>query len=261
MVFYHNINPVLLNLGPLQVRWYGLMYVLSFLFVYWYAKKSSREGKIKLTDEQIDTFLLWMTIALIAGARVFDVVFWDWPTYSQNPIRILAIWEGGLSFHGGLFGIVIAGYLLCKKYKIKFLQLADVLAVPLALGQAFGRIGNFINGELYGKVTTLPWGVNFHNEAFKGGTNALIFRHPAQLYEAAYDVVIFATLWKMRNKKMPQGYLLGIFLIMYSIFRTLTEFIRESEGVMVGPLTMAQALNIPMFVLGIWILVSQRRAK
>ena len=257
MVFYHNIEPVLLKLGPLEIRWYGIMYLLSFLFVYWYAKKSAKEGKLKLTEEQIDNVMLWLTIALITGARLFDVIFWDSSTFVQQPLKIFAIWEGGLSFHGGLSGMIIAGYLLCKKYRIKLLQFADVFAVPLALGQVFGRIGNFINGELYGGPTTLPWGINFANEISNAGT--AVFRHPAQLYEAVYDIIIFATLWKLKDKNLPQGTLLAIFLIMYSIFRTLTEFIRI-ETATIGPLTMGQALNIPMFITGIWILARQKKS-
>lgn len=258
MAFYHNINPVLLQLGPLQIRWYGLMYVLSFLFVYWYVKKASRENKIKLTEEQIDNSMLLMTIALIIGARLFDVIFWDFSTFAQQPLKIFAIWEGGLSFHGGLTGILITSYLLCKKYKIKLLQFADVFAVPLALGQTFGRIGNFINGELYGGPTTLPWGINFHNELNQAGT--AIFRHPTQIYEAIYNLIIFATLWKLKNKNLPPGTIFATFLIMYSIFRTLTEFIRV-ENTTIGPLTMSQALNIPMFIIGIWVMVKAVKAR
>lgn len=256
MVFYHNINPILFDIWPLQVRWYGLMYVLSFLFVYWFVRKCSREGKLKLSEEQIDNFMIWQAIALIAGARLFDFIFWDWQVFASNPLKIFAIWEGGLSFHGGLFGIIIATILLCKKYNVKFLDVADVFVIPLALGQAFGRIGNFINGELYGFPTTLSWGVNFGNELDVLGNP--VFRHPVQLYEVLYDLVIFTTLWFIKDKNLPRGYFLGIFLIMYSIFRTLTEFVRVQD-VMWGSLSVGQALNIPVFVAGIFLLVKMRR--
>ena len=256
MAFYHNIDPILLTLGPLQIRWYGIMYVLSFLFVYWYVKKSAKQGKIKLTEEQIDNSMLWLTISLITGARLFDVIFWDFAAFVQQPLKIFAIWEGGLSFHGGLFGIIITTYFLCKKYKIKLLQFTDIFAVPLSLGQAFGRIGNFINGELYGPQTTLPWAVNFHNEINQAGT--AVFRHPTQLYEVIYDIIIFTVLWKLKDKNLSPGTIFAAFLIMYSIFRTLTELIRV-ENITIGPLTMSQALNIPMFIIGIWILIKQKK--
>jgi len=232
------------------------MYVLSFLFVYWYAKKAAKENKIKLSEEQIDNIMLWLTIALIIGARLFDVLFWDFGYYSKNPIEILAIWQGGLSFHGGLLGIVITTYLLCKKYKIKFRNFADIFVVPLALAQAFGRIGNFINGELYGFPTKLPWGINFANELDALGNP--VFRHPSQLYEVMYNLIIFAVLWKLKDKKMPQGYLFAIFLVMYSLFRSITEFIRVPD-ITFGQITMGHILNIPMFIIGITLLVKLKR--
>lgn len=252
MVFFHNIDPVLLHLGPFEVRWYGLMYVFAFLFVLWYIKKSVAEKKIELSDEQIDSFFVWLTVALIVGARLFSVLFWDFNYYSQHPLEILAFWKGGLSFHGGIFAMFLTAFWLCKKHSIRLLNFADIFIVPLALGQMFGRFGNFINGELYGIPTSLPFGVNFHNEVNAVGN--FVFRHPNQLYEASYDLVIFAVLWLLKDKKAKDGFLFGLFLIMYAVFRTLTEFIRAPEG-MLGPLTISQVLNIPMFIAGVWLLL------
>lgn len=247
MVFFHNINPVLLDFGPFEIRWYGLMYVFAFLFVWWYLKKFS-----KLNEEQIDGFLTWLTIALIVGARLFAVLFWDFDYYSQHPLEIFAFWKGGLSFHGGLLAMFLTAIWLCKKHNIHLLNFADIAIVPLALGQMFGRIGNFINGELYGVATSLPWGVNFHNEVDALGN--FVFRHPNQLYEASYDLVIFAILWSLKDKRKKDGFLFGLFLVMYAVFRTLTEFIRAPEG-MLGPLTISQVFNIPMFIAGLWLLL------
>lgn len=258
MAFYHTINPVLLHLGPLEIRWYGVMYALSFLFVYWYIKKASREQKISLTETQIDSFLLWLTISMLFGARLFSVLFWDFTYYMQHPIQILAFWNGGLSFHGGFSGVLVASLFLCRKHKIPLLHFADVIIVPLALAQALGRIGNFINGELYGVPTTLPWAVNFGGEI--NATGNPVFRHPNQVYEAGYDLLIFITLWQLKGKKYQSGTLFALFLLLYSVFRTLTEFIREPEG-MVGPLTISQALNIPLFILGITILWHNKKVQ
>ncbi len=232
------------------------MYVFGFLFVYWYARKCLRENKIRITEEQLDNIMAWLTVALIAGARLFDVIFWDFAYFTQHPLKIFAIWEGGLSFHGGLAGVIIATYLLCKKYNIKFLNFADVFAVPLSLAQVFGRIGNFINAELYGFPTKLPWGVNFGSEVDILG-NA-VFRHPAQLYEVFYNLVIFAVLWKLKDKKIPQGYLFAVFLVLYSIFRSITELIRVQD-VAFGQITMGHILNIPLFAIGIWLVIKLKR--
>jgi phosphatidylglycerol:prolipoprotein diacylglycerol transferase len=155
-----------------------------------------------------------------------------------------------LSFHGGLLGGLIAGYLFARRRKIKFLNLCDICIVPIALGQALGRVGNFINGELFGRITNVPWAVKF--------PGAEGYRHPSQLYEAAYDVVIFLVLLSLRKKKMANGSLLALFLILYSVFRFITEYFREPTA-FVGPLTLGQALNIPMFVAGIALLYWVRR--
>ncbi len=245
MVFYHSINPVILDLGPLEIRWYGVMYVIAFIITYLYLKNSVKEGRIKLTEDDVDWYMVIVTVSLIIGARVFEVLFYEPSYYFANPSRIIAIWQGGLSFHGGLIGIILASYLFCRKKGVTFFELADVMVVPLALGLAFGRIGNFINGELYGRITNVPWAVKF--------PSAEGFRHPSQLYESAKNIVIFLTLFSLRNKKFPNGYLFALFLTMYSAFRFLIEFVREPT-VMLGPLTLGQLFNIPMFAVGVWMM-------
>ncbi len=251
-MWVHNLNPILLSLGPIEIRWYGLMYVLSFIIVYIYARAVVKHKKIDISLKELDDLMIWLVAAMIIGARLFEVVFYNHTYYLANPSEIIAIWHGGLSFHGGLAGVLIAGYAFSKKKKINFLQLCDVFVVPLALAQAFGRIGNFINGELYGRITSLPWGVKF--------SSAEGFRHPSQLYEVAYDLAIFAFLFVQRNKKKAHGYFVAWFLILYPFFRFLTEFVREPE-VMIGPLTMGQCLNIPMFILGVYLLYRIKKFK
>lgn len=252
MVFYHTLDPVIANIGPLEIRWYGLMYVLTFILVYLYVRAAVKHKKIKLNINDVDNLMVWLTVALIVGARVFEVLFWEPGYYFANPAEIIAVWHGGLSFHGGLVGVLLVGYIFARKKKISFLHLCDIFVVPLALGQAFGRIGNFINGELYGRVTSLPWGVKFQD--------AEGFRHPSQLYEVAYDLVIFGFLYFQRNMKKPHGYFVAWFLILYPFFRFLTEFVREPSA-MVGPLTMGQVLNIPMFIAGVYLLYRVKKTK
>ncbi len=241
MVFEHTLNPVLFHLGPLELRWYGVMWALSFLFLYWYVRRAARQGLIALTDDDVDRLMVWLTVGVLLGARLFEVFIWEWPYYAANPGEIIAIWHGGLSFHGGLIGGLIAGWQFARRRNLSFLNLADVCIVPITLGQMLGRMGNFINGELWGRITSMPWAVKF--------SGADGYRHPSQLYEAAYDLLIFAVLWKMRKKSLPHGSLLAIFLMLYAVFRFITEYFRQPT-VMIGPFTLGQVLNIPMFLLG-----------
>lgn len=242
MVFVHNLNPVFLDLGFIEIRWYGVMYVLAFLFAYWYARKRIRDKKTSLAENELDTLLLWCVVGMIVGARVFEVFVWNWNYYAANPGEIIKFWHGGLSFHGALAGIIVAGWLFARSKKKSFLELADLFVVPGALGNAFGRIGNFINGELYGRITDVPWAV-----VFPGVEGP---RHPSQLYEAFYNVLVFAVLWFLKDKKMRFGSLFAAWLVLYAAARFVTEFFREPT-VMVGPLTLGQALNIPMILAGI----------
>jgi len=242
-MFTHTINPTILQLGPLEIRWYGLMYVLAFFVTYYYIKSAIKSGKLNITDKELDNWLGLSVICMILGARLFYAIFYN-PTYFISaPWKILFVWEGGLSFHGGFLGVAAATLWFARKKEIPFLRLADVLCVPIALGNAFGRIGNFINGELYGIATSLPWGV-----VFQGAEGA---RHPTQLYEAAYNVVIFGILYSLRNKKWKDGTLFGVFMILYGIFRFSVEFIKDLP--MYGPLTMGQWLTLPVFLIGIWL--------
>jgi len=176
---------------------------------------------------------------------LFEIIFYNPVYYFTYPLKMIAIWQGGLSFHGGLAGAFLAAYYFCKKRKIQFLELADIIVIPTALALALGRIGNFLNGELYGRITSLPWGVKFQN--------AEGFRHPSQLYESLKNGIIFITLWKVKEIKRKPGFLFSIFLIMYGTLRFFVEFVREPE-VMVSFLTMGQVLSIPMILIGIYLL-------
>ena len=190
--------------------------------------------------------LLYIIIGTVLGARTLYVVVYNLPFYLSNPFEIIAVWHGGLSFHGGLIGAVIAGFYFCKRKKIDFYEIADISVIPLALGLALGRLGNFINGELYGRITNVPWAVKF--------PDAEGFRHPSQIYESLKNLLIFFTLWKLSDKKLPKGFIFWLFVVMYSALRFIVEFFRQPDEQLgfIGFLTMGQVLSIVMFVIGIF---------
>jgi len=251
MVWVHNLNPILLDLGPVQIRWYGLMWVLGFLFTYWYVRQRIKQGKAPLNLEELDSMMVWGTLGVLIGARLGEILIYRFPYYLASPLKVFAVWEGGLSFHGALVGILVAAWFWCRKYKKDLLQIADTFVIPLALANTFGRLGNFINGELPGRLTTLPWGMQF--PGVEG------FRHPSQLYEAAYNVVLFAILHFNRDKKWKPGSFFALWLMLYAVARFITEFFREPE-IYVGLLTMGQFLNVFVFAagLGLWLYVRRK---
>lgn len=244
-MFYQNIDPVLLRIGPMEIRYYGLMYAIGFLAGYFILRHLSSKRKIDLSDDDLMDFLIYMMIGLIVGARILYIIFYSPAYYVAHPSDALMIWKGGLSFHGGLIGVIAAGMIFCRRKRIRFMQMADIAVVPFAFGLILGRIGNYMNGELYGRPTELWWGVGFSGED--------VFRHPSQVYEAFKNFVIFITLWSIDYEKVPEGFYLGCFMVMYSAMRFLIEFVREPEIMMWG-LTMGQILSIPLFLAGISVL-------
>jgi len=245
-MFIHNINPVLVSLGPFQIRYYGLFFVLGFVFAYFIINHLAKKKHLELSKDDVADYLLYLIIGIILGARIFYVFVYNLQFYLSNPLQIIAVWNGGLSFHGAIIGGVIAGYYFCKKKNISFYQMADLTVIPLALGLALGRLGNFTNGELYGRVTDVSWSFKFRD--------AEGFRHPSQLYESAKNLIIFFTLWIIKDKKLPQGFMFWLFVIMYSALRFTVEFFRQPDpqlGFIIGFLTMGQILSIIMFVIGL----------
>ena len=245
MVFYHNIDPVLLRIAGFEIRYYGLIIVLSLILAYFMLPYLAKKKKLNLSKEKIENLLFYTALAGLIGARLFIVFIYHPSYYLSNPLEIFKIWKGGVSFHGALLFGLLAVYFFCKKHKLKFLEIMDLLIIPTALGFALGRIGNFLNGELYGRITSVPWAVKF--STVEG------FRHPSQLYESAKNFLIFFTLLFLNKKKHKPGFLLAIFLIMYSVLRFLIEFVREPE-IYISFLTMGQFLNILMFIAGIYLL-------
>jgi len=245
-MYIHNIDPVLISLGPFEIRYYGLLFVLGFVIGYFMLNYLAKRKNLDLSKDDIADFLLYIIVGTVLGARFFYVFVYNLPFYFGNPGQIFALWNGGLSFHGGLIGAAIAGFLFCKKKKIDFYQIADIVVMPLALGLALGRLGNFTNGELYGRITDVPWAVQF--------SGAEGFRHPSQIYASFKNLLIFFTLWSIKDKQLPNGFMFWLFVIMYSALRFTVEFFRQPDeqlGFIIGFLTMGQILSIIMFSAGL----------
>jgi len=244
---HHIIDPILIEYGPLRVSWYGLLYVFGFLISYLLVLYQVRRKDFGLSKPEIENLFFYLIIGLALGARLGYVVFYNFGMYLQTPWEIFAIWHGGMSFHRGLIGVVLVGILFSRKYKKSFWKLADLLTVTAPVGLALGRIGNFINGELYGRVTQAPWGMVFP----LGGP---LPRHPSQLYESALEgFLLFAVLWRLKDKKIPEGAILALFLIFYGVFRFFIEFFREPDaqlGFILGPFSMGQVLCFLMILGG-----------
>jgi phosphatidylglycerol:prolipoprotein diacylglycerol transferase len=254
-----DFNPILIDLGVIKVSWYGLMYVFGFFGSYLLVRYQMKRKDFGVSKLDIENLYFYLILGLIIGARLGYVLFYDLKMYLADPLEIFAIWHGGMSFHGGLIGVLIVGILFAWKNEKSFWKIADLIIVTVPIGLGLGRIGNFINGELYGRVTQAPWGMIFP----KGGP---LPRHPSQLYESALEGgVLFVVLWLLKDRKLPEGTLLAIFLGLYGVFRFVVEFFREPDaqlGLIIGPFTMGQILTTFM-VLGSIVLIFylQRRGE
>lgn len=254
-MIFHNINPVLLDLGVVSIRYYGLVYVIGFLIAYFLLVHFAGQNKIQnLTREKTDEYLLWLMIGLIIGARLFEVLFWEPKYYFSNPAEIIMIWHGGMSFHGGLFGAAFVSYFFCKKHKIKFYDLADLLVIPVAIMLFFGRIANFINGELWGKPTGVSWlCIDYSKSQFMSGLPSGC-RHPSQVYEALKNAFIFGVLVFMKGLKLPKGFLFWSFAALYGYLRFIVNIWREDTPILLG-FSIGQILSFLMGILGTIMLV------
>jgi len=251
-----DFNPFAVELGPIQVTWYGLMYVFGFTISYLIVRYRVKKKDFGISLGEVEDLYFYVILGLMLGARLGYVLFYDLKMFLSNPIEIFYFWHGGMSFHGGLIGVLTVGIFFCWKRKISFWKLSDLFIVTAPIGLALGRTGNFINGELYGRVTDVPWGMIFP----KGGS---LPRHPSQLYESVLEgVVLFIVLWMLKDRKHPDGYLLAIFFFWYGIFRFLVEFFREPDiqvGFVLGPFSMGQLLSVFMIVIGISLMMYLKR--
>jgi phosphatidylglycerol:prolipoprotein diacylglycerol transferase len=255
----HLLDPVLVTIGPLQIRWYGVLYALGFILGYFILIKLAKEKKLSLSRDDIGDVVFYLIIGIVLGARVIYILFYNLGYYVSNPLEMLALWHGGLSFHGGFLGAIVAIYLFSRKKKMHFYEISDMVVVPAALALVLGRIGNFINGELYGRITNVPWCIDYSQnphltEQIEG------CRHPSQLYESLYSFIMFITLFLLNKKNLPRGVLTWGFVAMYGLFRTLAEFFRQPDaqlGFLFGGLTMGQLLSIPMLLIGSYMVWNQ----
>ena len=261
MIYTHNIDPVIVTLGPIDLYWYGAMYAISFLVIDYMMKANYFNlNKYNLSSTQTDKILFVSLVFLLLGGRLGYVIFYNFDYYLQFPIKILFIWEGGMSFHGALLGVIIAIFSLGKSIKLNFLQLTDFIVLYVPIGLFFGRIGNFINAELYGTPTNSSWGVIFPRLDS-------IPRHPSMLYEAFFEgVVLFVILLFLSRKHSDrQGFLTSIFLIFYSIFRFMIEFVRVPDShigyIWNDWLTLGQLLSLPMMFFGLLLLTKFKRSQ
>ncbi|MBE9563238.1 MAG: prolipoprotein diacylglyceryl transferase [Proteobacteria bacterium] len=248
MLIYPDIDPILLQIGPLKIHWYGMMYLTGFGLAWWLGSRRLLQDKI-FTSDQLSDLIFYAAIGVVLGGRIGYVLFYDFNNYIAEPLNILKVWQGGMSFHGGFVGVLLAVWLYARKLNLPFFKITDFIAPLIPLGLGAGRIGNFINGELWGRHTDVPWGMVFSHIDD-------IPRHPSQLYQAFLEgLVLFIILWLFSKRPRPTMAVSGLFLICYGAFRFLTEFVREPDYhlgfIAFDWMTMGQILTIPMLIVGV----------
>ncbi len=249
MLTYPEIDPVALAIGPVKVHWYGLMYVIGFIAGWWLARRRAADPRSTWKPVDVDDVIFFAAVGVIGGGRLGWILVYGFDALLADPFAIVRVWEGGMSFHGGLIGVMIAVAIFARRRSRKVADVFDFMAPLPAIGLFAGRIGNFINGELWGKPTDLPWGMLVNGKVL----------HPSQLYEAAFEgIVLFAILWWFTSQPRPRMAPAGLFLTLYAIFRFGVEFVRVPDlhiGYLAfGWLTMGQLLTFPVLAAGIWML-------
>lgn len=273
-MIYPEIDPIALSLGPLKIHWYGLMYLLGMLGGWALARWRIKDSNSGWTPQQVDDLLFYCAVGVVLGGRLGYILFYGFNDWLADPLRILRVWEGGMSFHGGFLGVLAAMWLYQRKYGKRFFELTDFIAPFIPIGLFTGRLGNFINGELWGKPTDLPWAMQLHCDRFlslcrdklglPAGSEWTPALHPNQLYEALGEgLLLFALLWWFSSKPRPRMAVSALFLIGYGLFRFLIEFVRMPDahlGYLAGGwLTMGQILSLPMIIIGIILMVTAYR--
>lgn len=249
-MWIHNLNPTLLSFGPLEIRWYGLCYVFGFFLSIWWLNYLRKKNKLNLTKDEIWDLAFYLMLGVIIGSRLFEI-FWEPSIYLYHPIELLKFWQGGMSFHGGLTGIIIAGLIYCKKKKISFLEMADAMSFPTMFALALGRIANFINGELVGRVWNGRWCVIFPDYDN-------LCRHPSILYAAAYRFLISGELlWLSLKDKFQPGFIFLNFVLLEGIGRFMVDFYREDT--IYGGLVLGQWFSLVMILVALFFWIKKYR--
>ncbi|MGA9341602.1 MAG: prolipoprotein diacylglyceryl transferase [Rhodanobacteraceae bacterium] len=277
MHYFVDINPIAFSIGPVAVHWYGIMYLIGFAMAWWLGERRRRAGRLPISAEQFSDLAFYGMLGVIIGGRVGYMVFYDTPELIHHPLSLFRIWEGGMSFHGGLLGVLVAGWIWSRRNRIHFFDTIDFVAPLIPIGLGLGRLGNFIGGELWGRRTDLPWGMIFPraleslgktrdqlHAMYLAGQLDNEARQPSQLYEATLEgAVLFAVLWIYSRKPRPRYAVSGLFALLYGSFRFAVEFVREPD-VQLGFiafhwLTMGQILSLPLILVGLFLLWKSRR--
>ena len=279
MIYLHQLNPIALSLGPLQIHWYGITYALAFAACWFLGRIRIRQGRLPGVDEAgYGDLLFYCMLGVVLGGRIGYILFYDLSAYIAHPLDVFKVWQGGMSFHGGLLGVLFAAWMWSRRRRLHFFDVADFIAPTVPPGLGFGRIGNFINGELWGKFTHSDWGVIFPNAPevagmpaaelrarFASGALGPFARHPSPLYEATLEgLVMFVVLWWYSRTPRPRYRVAALFALMYGSFRFLVEFVRVPDAQLgylaFGWLTMGQVLELPVIAFGLYCLWRSRNA-
>jgi len=255
---FPDIDPILFQIGPFALRWYSLAYLAGLILGLVYMQGLSSKYKMEITRDDLSDFLIWAVLGVVLGGRLGYVIFYQPAFYLDNPLAALQVWKGGMSFHGGFFGVTVAIFLFARSRRIDFLHLTDLVACAAPIGLFFGRIANFINGELFGRVSDVSWAMVFP----RGGPEP---RHPSQLYEAALEglvlFIVLHILWRWKSVRLRPGILTGVFLTGYATARLTVELFRQPDaylGFLLGGTTMGQWLSVPMLGLGLGLFLMLR---
>ena len=246
-----NFDPVLFSLGSLEIRYYGLFYVIGFIILFLYLNNARKKQMLELSKDQIYDLIFYLIIGVILGSRIFEILFWNFSYYFSNPLKIFAVWEGGMSFHGGLIGAALSGYLFCRKNKFSLAKLADLIIIPATLALSLGRIGNLLNSEIYGRVTDVSWCFNFQD--------VIGCRHPYQIYMALMHFLSFIILLNLNKKENKEGYIFWVGVLFFGIGRFVLDFFRED--MLYYGLSLGQYFSIPLILISCYMLLRNYKEK
>jgi phosphatidylglycerol---prolipoprotein diacylglyceryl transferase len=257
-LIFPDIDPVAIQIGPFAIKWYALAYIAGIVLGWQLLKRLSRVAPAIMSDQQADDFVVWATLGVVLGGRIGYVLFYRPGHFLFHPLEILQLWQGGMSFHGGLIGVLLAMWLFGRRYSIPFLRLGDGVAAVTPIGLFFGRIANFVNGELWGRASDMPWAMVFP-------TGGPVPRHPSQLYQAFFEgaclfAATMAVAWRPSLRARP-GFIGGVFVFGYGVARIVGELFREPDpqlGYILGFITMGQILSVPMVAAGLWLIRNAR---